>query len=135
MPREPQTTGMECWLYDLEPVGGGAPRHLRLEHPLDVKEWIARDPKRYCLAPPEGANMVDPHAESAVAAPDPYSVLAGLLTLITDAPTFGARIRELKETLAAIDAGQAKLAADRLAFDEHEKAVRADLDAQERGAQ
>lgn len=52
MPREPHTTGVEAALWDLTPVGGGPARRIRME-PLDVKEWLSRDPLRYSLHPPE----------------------------------------------------------------------------------
>lgn len=59
MPREPHTTGVEAALWDLTPEGkgGGPPRRLRME-PLDVREWIARDPARYVLHLPEDTQHV-----------------------------------------------------------------------------
>lgn len=72
--------------------------------------------------------MSDQHAAPA-AAPDAFSTLADLLALIADPQGFAARLREHKQALVDIAAGQAKLLADQMAFDAHEKMVRAELDA------
>jgi hypothetical protein len=71
-----------------------------------------------------GPERDEPHA------PDPsaFAALTDLLALIADPRAFAARVVEFQRVIAAAASGQAKLAADRLAFAEHEKTVRAELD-------
>jgi hypothetical protein len=59
--------------------------------------------------------------------PAPDTSLADLLALLADEKQYAAHMLGLDRRLTAATKGAAKLAADRIAFDEYEKTARADL--------
>jgi hypothetical protein len=63
------------------------------------------------------------------AAPDGFSIFGHMLAMIADPKAFGLRMAELTRSLEAVADGEAKLAADRAAFDQHERTTRAELEA------
>jgi hypothetical protein len=60
-----------------------------------------------------------PATETPTFTPDAFAALANLLALVADPKAIEARIRDLQQALAAVAEGQAKLAAERAAFDQH----------------
>jgi hypothetical protein len=60
-------------------------------------------------------------------APDGFAVFEQMLKLIADPQSFAKRMGELKRSIEAVADGEAKLAVDRAAFQEHERTVRAEL--------
>jgi hypothetical protein len=66
--------------------------------------------------------------QSAERAPDGFSVFESMLRLIADPQAFAERMAKLKRAIEAVADGEAKLAVDRAAFEEHERTARAELE-------
>jgi hypothetical protein len=80
------------------------------------------------LPMPQAADVAEPPAMDAPS-PDSFGNLMTLLALVADAPASRARLLELRAQLDAVAKASARLAADRVAFDEHAQRIRADLEA------
>src|SRR5258708_39950048 len=63
-------------------------------------------------------------------APDGFAVFEHMLRLIADPQAFAERMAKLKRSIEAAADGEATLATDRAAFEQYERATRAELEAE-----